>query len=542
MLRPFVGVIVALLSLTVAIPAQTPPATDIPVVLMTGLGNWHHPVTTIDPEAQKFFDQGLTLVYAFNHDDAIRSFRQALELDANCAMAHWGIAYALGPNINFDIDSAREMQAYDEIQQALKLSSHLTPIEQDYISALAVRYSNRPKPDLKALNIAYRDAMRALMNKYPNDLDAAVLFCESVMDMNPWQLYNRQCRPIKGTDEIVAILESVLKRDTSHPGANHYYIHCVEASRNPDRALPCAGRLAPLCPAAGHLVHMPAHVYMRVGQYKKAAEANYAAMVADSFYIRNNFPGLYVPMYYNHNVHFFAVASSMIGRYDDAIRAANELLGNIMPLAKEVPFVEGYMPTPLIINYRFRKWDSLLNFPKPDTALKIMTSLWHFTRGMAFAGKAQIDQAKAEEASFKAISSQLPPDAVVGFNSARQVCAIAAELLRGTIAKSQGNLADAIASFREAVAITDTLRYDEPEGWYVPAREALGGALLLAKKYSDAEKAFRKDLTKHRHNPRSLFGLHEALIARKKFKEAEAIQNEIDSTWEGSKLTIDDLL
>src|SRR6267154_5563679 len=285
-----------------------------PVTIMSGLGSWHHPVSTNKPEAQRFFDQGLSLVFAFNHDEAVRSFKRAAEIDPEMAMAWWGVALALGPNINQAVDLAHEEAAYDAAQKASALAKNKPEGERAYIEALAKRYSLDPKSDLKKLAVTYKNAMGELSRKYPDDLDAATLYAESMMDLRPWQLWNADGKPAEGTEEIVAVLESVLKRNPNHPGAIHYYIHTVEASPNPDRALAYASRLAQLMPMAGHLVHMPAHIYERTGDYEAAARSNEDAAAADRAYLTNaGGPGIYGLMYYSHNLHFLAIAYTMEG-------------------------------------------------------------------------------------------------------------------------------------------------------------------------------------------------------------------------------------
>ncbi len=315
-----------------------------PATLMSGLGSVHHPVSTTSPEAQKFFDQGLALVYAFNHEEAVRSFKRAAELDPRMAMAYWGTALALGPNINMDVDPQREKAAYDAVQKAISLVATTDTNERAYIEALAKRYSIDPKADLKKLAADYKSAMGELVKNYPDDLDAATLYAESAMDLRPWQLWTREGKPAPGTEEIIAVLESVLRRDPNHPGAIHYYIHAVEASPNPERALAYAPKLGKLMPAAGHLVHMPAHIYARTGDYENAARSNEDAAAADRAYIAaSGTQGVYPLMYYSHNLHFLAIACSIEGRFADAMKAAKQLEANVGPHLKEMPMLEGFM-------------------------------------------------------------------------------------------------------------------------------------------------------------------------------------------------------
>ncbi|MBH8565396.1 hypothetical protein I8748_25015, partial [Nostoc sp. CENA67] len=326
------------LILSLFFPSQALAQAKQPYTLIAGLGSHHHLVSTQNPEAQKFFDQGLNLIYAFNHDEAVRSFQHAAELDPQLAMAYWGIALGLGANINLDIDPDRERVAYQTIQQALALFHQASVPEQAYIAALAKRYSNDPHADLHQLALDYALAMAALAKRYPDDLDAATLYAESLMDLHPWQLWSHDGKPQAHTEEIVAVLESVLQHDPDHPGANHYYIHAVEASQAPERALKSAQRLETLVPAAGHLVHMPSHIYFRVGNYERAMLANQRAIAQDDIYIQNNkVQGIYSLMYYNHNIYFLMVASSMAGRYQDALQAADKLVTNAASINPYLP-------------------------------------------------------------------------------------------------------------------------------------------------------------------------------------------------------------
>ncbi|MGH9649323.1 MAG: hypothetical protein ACRD3I_02515, partial [Terriglobales bacterium] len=343
--------------------------------LLNGLSDHHHPVKTSSPEAQTFFDQGFRLLYAFNHDEAERAFRRAAQLDPKMAMAWWGVSYAVGPNYNLPVDAAREKIAYDAVQKALALSAGGPEAERAYIEALARRYSNDPNPDYSQLARNFEDAMRQLSQRYPDDLDAATLFAESLMNLRPWELWNKDGSPAPGTSEIVSVLESVLRRDPHHIGANHYYIHAVEASSSPDRALPSAGRLGTLAPAAGHLVHMPGHVYIRVGDYEAMRRSNIAAALTDETYLKTAPPnilgGIYSLMYYSHNLHFIAVAAAMEGRYAEAHSAADRLAGHIAPHAPAMPGVESFMSAPLVADLRFHRWDNVLKMPEPPAAWKI---------------------------------------------------------------------------------------------------------------------------------------------------------------------------
>jgi tetratricopeptide (TPR) repeat protein len=411
------------------------PSSEKPATLMLGLGSHHHPVSTHNPRAQKFFDQGLTLVYAFNHEEAVRSFKRAAELDPNLAMAYWGVGLALGPNINMDVDPDREKAAYQAVQKALTLSSKASLEERAYILALTRRYSIESNADLKSLAVDYKNAMGELVARFPDDLDAATLYAESAMDLRPWQLWTSDGKPAEGTEEIVTVLESVLRRDPNHIGAIHYYIHAVEASPNPERALVYAPKLSSAVPVAGHLVHMPAHIYMRTGDYMAAAQSNQAAAAADeAFFKSTGRAGMYPIMYYNHNLHFLAIAAGMAGQYTTAIGAARKLEKNVAPHLTEMPMLEGFVITPTLMMVRFRKWDEILKLRQPDPSSHGISAVWHFARAMAYASHMQFTQAEVERKHFLDDIKSIPPDAQYGLNSARQIMKIAEQLLDARIA------------------------------------------------------------------------------------------------------------
>jgi len=544
-----------LLLLSTNIPAQhvhEASADAKPPALMPGLGEVHHPVSTTNPEAQRFFDQGLALVYGFNHDEAVRSFKRAAELDSQLAMAYWGIALALGPNINMDVDADHEESAYEAIRKALSLSASASESERAYIDALAKRYSNDPKADLKKLAVDYKNAMAGVARRFPDDLDAATLFAESAMDLHPWQLWTSDGKPAEVTEELVAVLESVLRRNPQHIGANHYYIHAVEASPHPEWALPSAMRLKVLAPAAGHLVHMPAHIDIRTGDYEAAVRSNAYAAEADREYFKaTGEQGMYPMMYYSHNLHFLAVANSMQGRYSDAKRAADQLYAHLGGYLQEggpmieavLPLLDAFMPTPTIIMVRFRQWDNILKLAQPDHRLASTNTFWHFARGMAYAGTGKLNDAEKERALVDSAVKALPADRMYGFNSASNVFTIAEDVLSAKIAMAKNDKAGAIQYLEKAVAIEDSLSYDEPEDWYIPTRESLGGALMLNGKYSEAEKVFRAELERHRRNGRALFGLAESLKAQKKTLDAEFVRAEFETAWKNAdaKLRLEDL-
>ena len=512
--------------------------------LASGLGDVHQPVSTRSAEAQKFFDQGLAYIYAFNHEEAVRSFKRAAELDPQLAMAHWGIALALGSNYNLQADAPQLREAYANLQKALALSAKATVHERAYIEALSKRYSNDAQADRQKLALDYKAAMNELVKLYPDDLNAATLYAESMMNLRPWQLWSADGKPAEGTEEIVATLESVLRRDPSHTGANHYYIHAVEASPNPERALPSAGRLERLAPAAGHLVHMPSHIYIRTGDYESAARSNSDAIVADRDYIKKSgAAGVYPMMYYNHNIHFLASAHAMNGRYADALKTARELEESVRPHLKAMPMLEFFMPYTAIALVRFQRWDEILKSSMPASELKITRAHWHFARGMAYAGKKQVTSAEAELKALRDTAQSVPTDAPFGNSSARGVLNVAERLLEGRIASARGEKQPAIELLRKAVEAEDAVNYNEPPDWDLPVREWLGGALLANNDSAEAEKIYRAELAKHPRNGRALFGLIESLKRQGKESSARLVQREFDRAWEkaDTKLSIEDL-
>jgi len=526
-------------------PAHTQ---STPATLMSGLGDLHHPVSTKNPQAQEFFDQGLRLIYAFNHDEAARSFQRAADLDPNLAIAYWGVAEAVGPNYNDPASDDRFALAHQAIQKAVDLSSGASPVEQAYIQAMALRFPADPKANRRQAAEAYHDAMREVAKKFPDDLDAATLFAESGMDLHPWGLWHHDGTPEAGTEEIVTALESVIKRDPNHMGAVHYYIHAVEASPSPERALAGANKLAAMAPAAGHLVHMPAHVYIRTGDYASAVKTNQEAAVVDRAYIKaSGAQGLYPMMYYSHNLHFIAMCSAMNGDYAEAQKNAAMLAAHVGPHVKDMPPLEGFMTIPVAVDVRFHKWDEILKMPQPSADMKTTTVFWHFARGMALAAKGKVSEAEAEHKAVAEAQANTPEDVVFAMpvnNKAKDVLAVARDVLGAKIAMAKKDNAAAIALLQKAVAVQDSLKYSEPEDWFFPVRESLGAALLVNNDAAGAEKVFREDLDRHPRNPRSLFGLEEALKAENRDYDAGFVQKQFQASWKGgpAQLKVDDLV
>jgi len=519
-----------------------------PVTLVTGLGDLHHPVSTKNPQAQQFFDQGLRFIFAFNHDEAARSFQHAAELDPRLAMAYWGVAEAVGPNYNDPADPDRYKHAHDSVQKAVELSEGASPSDQAYIQALAHRFPADPKSDLKKAAEDYRDAMRQVVQEFPDDLDAATLFAEAGMNLHPWGLWHVDGTPEAGTDEIVATLESVMKRDPNHLGAIHYYIHAVEASPTPERALAGANKLAELAPGAGHIVHMPAHVYIRTGDYDAAVKTNEKAAEVDRAYIKaTGAQGIYPMMYYSHNLHFIAMCSAMNGSYDEARKNAELLSANVGPHVKDMPPLEGFMTIPLAVEIRFHHWNEILKMPQPDAAMKTATVFWHFGRGLALAGTGKTAEAEAEYKIVSDAEAATPPDVIFQMpinNKAKDIMKIAKDVLGAKIAIVKKDNASAVSMLRDAVMIQDTLKYGEPPDWFYPVRESLGAALLMNGDAAEAEKVFRDDLDRNLRNPRSLWGLHQALLMQKNEYGAGFVQKQFDASWKGGNaaLKMEDLV
>src|SRR5215470_13866330 len=464
------------------------------------------------------------------------------------AMAYWGIAEAVGPNYNDPADPERFKQAHEAIQKATDLGANASPSERAYIAATAKRFPADPNADLRQAAEQYHDAMREVVRQFPDDLDAATLFAESGMNLHPWGLWHVDGTPEEGTEEVVATLESVLKRDPDHMGAIHYYIHAVEASRSPQRALASANKLAAMAPGAGHLVHMPAHVYIRTGDYEAAVKTNQLAAAADRAYIKASaVQGIYPMMYYSHNLHFIAMCAAMNGNYVEAKKSAAMLATHVAPGVKAMPPLEGFMTIPIAVDVRFHKWDAIMATKQPDESMKITTVFWHFARGMALAAKGKGSEAEAELKIVSEAEKATPDDlpfAMPVNNKAKDVLKIAENVLAAKIALAKKDSDGAISHLQEAVAIQDTLKYNEPQDWFFPVRESLGAALMMKGDTAGAEKTFRDDLDRNPRNPRSLYGLQEALKKQGRTYDAGFVQKQFKSSWKGgtTSLKMEDLV
>ena len=504
---------------------------------LTAVGRQHHPIHTRNREAQDYFDQGITLVYGFNHEEAARAFAKAAQLDPASPMPLWGIALAVGPNYNLDVDRDREKQAFEAIEKAQKLAEGAPRVEQDYVSALAARYSGRADPDYKKLAQDYAARMRELAKKYPEDLDAATLFAESLMNLNPWKLWSADGAPGENTLEIVAVLESVLARDPMHAGANHYYIHAIEASSSPQRALPSAARLDELVPKAGHLVHMPAHIYSRVGYFSQASESNVKAIEADKDYAREaeRSGSLYDLMYHSHNEHFLAFAAAMEGRYAEARRVAGGMERRLLPHAEMMPMLDAFLWTPIWVDLRFAKWQEILARPEPPAGRKAPHLMWRYSRTLAYLGQGQRSKAEAELALYHGEAGSLPKESPIGqMNPNEAMLLVMNEVLAAKLDAAKGGTESAIRHWRQAAEAQDKLNYTEPPDWYYPVRESLGAQLLGSGKSKEAEEVFREDLRRNPRNPRSLFGLKESLAAQHLDNDAAWVEREFSKAWKNA--------
>ena len=537
------GTLLILMASALSGSGQEKPQRKAVDLSLTAVGRQHHPIRTDSMEAQEYFDQGITLIYGFNHEEAALAFQRAAELDPASPMPLWGIALALGPNYNADVDAASEKLAWDTIQKAKSLSVHAPQVEQDYVASLATRYSGDTKPDYKKLSRDYAAAMKALSAKYPDDLDAATMYAESLMVLHPWKLWATDGKPGEDTPEIVRVLESVLAREPNHAGANHYYIHAVEASANPDRALMSAHRLESMVPRAGHLVHMPAHIYERTGYYDAALKSNLEAAKVDAVYAENAKAtgSMYDLMYHSHNEHFAAMAASMQGNYAAARKSAEAMTERLMPHVNTMPMLDSFIMTPIWVDTRFGKWSEILSRREPAKELVNTHAMWRYSRAVALAQQGKTTEAEKEKELLSREAAAIPPDTLFGEqNKVSDVLGIALHAVEARIASAQGFNDAAVVHWQQAVALQDKLNYAEPADWYYPVRESLAAELLKNGKPSEAEQVFREDLRQNPRNPRSLFGLQESLRVQGKESDAAWVERQFEAGWKqaDTKLTL----
>lgn len=511
--------------------------------LLEGMGSHHHPITTTSPEAQQFFDQGLVLAYGFNHAEASRSFQEAARLDPDCAMCFWGQALVLGPNINTGMDAEDLPAAWLALERARELASGADPRERSYIRALGARYTEEAPEDRSHLDLAYADAMRELALAYPDDTDAGTLFAEAVMDTTPWDYWRQDGEPKPEIEEVLATLDSVLERDPGHPGANHLYIHAVELGR-PEAGVAAAERLAEAAPGAGHLVHMPSHIYLRVGRYADAAEANVRAVAADEGYITAcRKQGLYPLAYMPHNRHFLWAAATLSGRRDLALQAAREMAERQdMDAMREegLGALQHFWITPLYALVRFGEWEAILEEAEPPADLVYPRGIWHFARGMAFTRLGRLDDAGAELERLTEIAADpvLESVTVWDLNTTATLVAVARESLAGELELARGKSESGLERLRLAAEYEDALYYDEPPPWHAPVRQYLGAALLDQGLYGEAEAVYREDLEEFPENGWSLFGLRQSLEAQGKNEEASAVDARFQESWQLADVTL----
>ena len=527
-----------ILTLACAAHGGTPAEQPIPAAeqrtapLLEGLGSHHFAITTASKEAQRYFNQGLILAYAFNHKEAERAFREAARLDPNCAMAWWGAALVVGPHVNAAMKPEDAPKAWEALTKAKQLAPSASPKERDYIAALSTRYAEKPPEDRASLDLAYANAMRDLAKKYPDDVDAGTLFAEAIMDTMPWNYWLPEGKHQPLTPELLATLEAVLAEDPNHPGANHLYIHAVEAGPTPQKGLPSADRLRDVAPGAGHLVHMPAHIYLRLGMYQAASRANEEAIEADQEYLTAcGKQGFYPAMYYPHNIHFLWYSSGMEGRSAESLRRAREAAKYVSSrCCKDVDISQ--RPLPLLALSRFGRWDEVLKEPAADKDHTFDMVIWTYARGLAYANtgkleqaieaKAQLDRLATSEEAKKLNNPYLPATHIFG---------IAQQDLAAEIAHRQGRTDEWVSALHTAVEMQDKLPYMEPPYWYYPTRHALGAALVELKRYPEAEAVYRADLKLNPHNGWSLFGLAQALRGQNKTEAADEVQRQFDLAW-----------
>ena len=513
-----------------------------PVPLFDGLGSHHFAVTTASPEAQRYFDQGVRFLFGFNHGAAIRSFQEAVRLDPGCAMAHWGIALASGPHINVPlVPPAAAALAWQELTLARATAAQATPVERDLIEALGHRYANPQPDDRSALDLAYANAMREVWRKHPGHPDVGVFFAEAMMDLRPWDQWTPEGQPQPGTEEILATLDAVLKLDLPHPFANHLYIHAVEASPHPERAVPAADRLRDLQPGLAHNVHMPSHIYIRVGRWEDAIESNLKAVAADRK-LREVFGPArgFLPVYVAHNEHMLAYAAMMTGRSELAVTHIRAMAAGLSPefLQEFGSGAESFLAMPLEVLVRFGRWDEILAEPDHPASQPFTHAFQHAARGVALAAKGDIAAARREQGLYLEAAKAVSADWLAGNNSCQTLFTVITPMLEGEILVREGKLEAGLASLRAAMKNEDALRYDEPPGWLIPLRHSIGATLMRAGRYAEAEQVYRADLVRVPRNGWSLFGLAEALTLQHKTAEAAVVQAQFRKVWSQADLTI----
>ena len=534
------GVIIAITALW-SCQNQTPAKLSAP--LLDQMGDHAMTISTDSELAQRFFNQGITLSYAFNHREAARSFREAINQDPDCGMCYWGLALVQGPNINAPMDPTSLSEVFIATRKAQEKSYNAQDWEKDLIQALQFRYPDSTTTERAPLDEKYAQAMAEVYQKYPDHQDIATLYAEALMDLHPWDLYEHDGTPKEWTPEMVTILESILEKWPENPGANHLYIHAVEASNSPHRANDAADRLRDLVPAAGHLVHMPSHVYIRTGQYHQGSIANQKAMEADSIYISNcNAQGLVPIMYYPHNIHFLAATAALEGRGDISINAAVQLASKVdKELMKDpdFPFLQHFFAIPYYILVKFGEWDRILQMPLEDVPYP--KAILHYARGMAYANQGQIDKAEKELADIQQIraDSSLNEMIIWDLNKVTDLVDISMRVLQAEINTKSGDYDEAIVVLKEAIAIEDQLNYMEPPDWFFSVRHTLGQVLLQAAKFDEAEAVYQEDLHNLPENGWALQGLYLSLVNQQRTDEANEVKARFDKAWKWANITLE---
>ncbi|WP_133000870.1 hypothetical protein [Luteimonas arsenica] len=534
-------------------PASAEPLVSSPemalvgAVLLDGLGDYSFPVTSRHPEVQRWFDQGLALTYGFNHDAAERAFLKAAELDPDCAMCWWGASLVLGPHVNAAMDPADNDDAWGRVQRAMELAPGASERERAFIEALSARYAAQPPDDRRALDEAYAAATRVLVERRPDDPDAVVFHAEALMDLQPWDYYDEALRPKGHTKEVIEGLESVIARNPDHAGALHLYVHAVEASADPQRGVAAADRLRELVPGSGHLVHMPAHIYARVGRWHDAVIANQRAIEADDAYLalcRGNAQGVYPLGYVPHNHHFLWFAASMEGSATLAGEAARHTAErtDLPELMRERGFagLQHYWMTPWFDRVRFGRWDEIASTSNPAEDLPYVTAIWHYAQGMAALRQSRLDDADGHLAALRPLAADPAMDELTVWDRYPLAYAarIAERTLTAELAAARGDHDAAVAALREAVVIEDGIPYDEPPGWHAPVRHSLGAVLLAAGRPAEAEAVYREELDRNPGNGWSLFGLAKSLEAQRKGREAADAQRLFAETWRNADIEL----
>lgn len=513
--------------------------------LFQGLEGIDFKISTQNKEAQTYFNQGMMLSYGFNHAEAARSFYEAIRLDSSSAMAYWGFAYVLGPNYNGGMEEDNFERAYNAVIKAQKLSKNSTPKEISLINALATRYAENPPADRTPLDIIYAKEMKKVYDQYPSDPDVGALYAESLMNLHPWDLYDKETKnPKEWTPELLAVLEHLMKLNPKHPGAHHFYMHALEASATPEKALASAKLLGTLVPGSGHLVHMPSHIYINTGDYHLGTLSNLKAVEIDSIYTTAcHAQGAYPLAYFPHNYHFLTATAALEGNSNVSWTAAKKMQQHTPKDIMREPgwgTLQHYYTTPYYVAVKFAMWDSIQSIPAPEKDLVYPQAIWHYAKGMAYLGKGDLENAQKESEILKvfAADTTLQHLTIWNINTTADLVQIASKILSAELASKQNRMEAAISLLKEAVELEDKLNYNEPPDWFFSVRHHLGPVLLKAGKYTDAETVYRKDLQTWKRNGWALIGLYHSLTSQKKNIEAKQVKDAFDESWQYADVKI----